>query len=529
MFSAGSIALAIAGFGAVNSIASNPAKQANADSITWTRTTSITAGDIVTFAAEDATKDTAGTTCTGAYLMGFNGGFSTTATSNYGKGKSGTFSSGSFSATDALELTVVAGSATSSYAFKCSSSGTDYYLSATSGNYLNLASSIDATSSWTLTADGTNVKLFNASYTTRYIRWNNSSPRFAAYTTAQTNVQLYKKGALVSVTTITGFASKPASVLQNATLLSSDINLNVTYSDSSTGTVAATSVTCVTSSIGTVTAIAYYNTLSTTFSITVYAAHDGLTAAKAFTCEEAIIHTKAADLTAATNYYVSGLWYSTYAAYNTSYGNCSVYLCDSLTDPATRRFEAYKMYSVINPGTFSQDPTTGIASVTVFTTGSNFKLYGDVYETGQCFYVDPDNSAVDSFVSSNMHTDVAYTDAGTGLCKSSSWYSTAKAAFNALTARQRQLFVATSAQYNKVTAVGGSPTDYTNPYTRLVAWATANGETLNSTTNTLGTQSIFHSGETNDMNFDIVLSVLSLLAVLSMGGVVYMRRKKHNA
>jgi hypothetical protein len=518
----GSVVLAVAGLGASFSLASRPANVEAAGTTAWSRVTSISVGDVVTLTAEGATKDSNGTTCTGAYFTGFLTS-DASSTSNYAKGQKGTFSSGSFSASDAGELTVVAGSATSSYAFQYTIGGTNYYLSAVSGNYLNLTTSVAAASSWTLTVDGTNVKLFNAAQTTRYIRWNNSSPRFAAYTTAQTSVQLYKKGTTISVTSITGVASKPARILQNGTLLTSEVSLNVNYSDSTTGTIAPTSVSCTTTSTGTVTATAYYDTLSTTFEITVYAAHNGLTAENAFTCEEAVVHTKAADLVAATTYYITGLWYSTYSAYNTSYGNCSIYLCDAIADPVARRFEAYKMYSVVAPSAFTQ--TT---SVTAFTTGSNFTVYNGTYETKQCFYLDPDNSAVDSFVAANMHTDVAYTDAGTGLCKSSNWYTTAKAAFNALSDRQRQLFVATSTQYSLYTTAGGTPTNYTNPYTRLVAWATANGETLNSSTNTFGAQSIVHD-EQKDSAFDITLGGIILAAILAFGAAVLLKKKKHSA
>lgn len=203
-FIGGSVALAVAGLCASYSFNSHPVEKVDASTTVWNRVTSISAGDVVTLASEAATKDSAGTACTGVYLTGFNGGFSTTATSNYGKGTKGTFSSGSFSASDALELTVVAGSATSSYSFKCASGGTDYYLSAISGNYLNLTTSVSNASSWTLTANSTNAKLNSVSQTTRNIGWNNSSPRFACYTTTQTSVQLYKKGTSISVTAITG-------------------------------------------------------------------------------------------------------------------------------------------------------------------------------------------------------------------------------------------------------------------------------------------------------------------------------------
>ena len=164
----GSVVLAIAGLGTSFSMASLPKNAAATGVASWSRVTSISVGDVVTLAAEGATKDSSGTTCTGAYFTSFLTS-DATSTSNYAKGQKGTFSNGSFSASDAGELTVVAGSTTSSYAFKYTTGGTDYYISAVAGNYLNLTTSVAAASSWTLTADGTNVKLFNVSQTTRVV------------------------------------------------------------------------------------------------------------------------------------------------------------------------------------------------------------------------------------------------------------------------------------------------------------------------------------------------------------------------
>lgn len=516
------LSLGIAGVGVGTYALLKPASRADATSYTWSRVTSISAGDVVTLAAEGATKDSANTACTGAYLSSFSS--SDASASNYGKGTGGTFSSGSFSASDAAELTVVAGSATNSYAFKYTTGGTDYYLSAVAGNYLILTASVAAASSWTLTADGTNVKLFNVDQTTRYIRWNNSSPRFAAYTTAQTNIQLYKKGAAVSVTGITGVAEKPAAVLQNATLLASDISLTATYSNSTTGTVVATSVTCDTSTVGnSISATAYYNTYSASFTIKVYAAHTGLTAASPFTCEEAILHTKAADLTASTIYYFSGLFHSTKSNYNSSYGNGSHFLCDAVSDPESRRFEAYKMYSVVKPDDFVQGTTSILAKAI----GKSFILYGDVYEATPCYYVDPDNSPVDSFVTTYMHTDVAYTESGSGACTTSGWYASAKTAFNALTTRQRSLFAATAAQYSLYDGADASgnikATNYSQPLARLTAWATANGETL-SATNTLGSQMVLPTDSETDTAF--MVGLIAILAIFVAGGYFFLHKRK---
>jgi len=70
----------------------------------------------------------------------------------------------------------------------------DQYLSWTSGNSLKGAEAESENAEWTITYDtaSSSVYIVNAADATRKIRWNASSPRFACYTTAQTDVQLFK-------------------------------------------------------------------------------------------------------------------------------------------------------------------------------------------------------------------------------------------------------------------------------------------------------------------------------------------------
>lgn len=86
-------------------------------------------------------------------------------------------------------LEVVAGSEASTFALKHGSE----YLQWTSGNSLNVKTSIDANSSWTITFSGGNAIIKNAADATRSLQWNTGSPRFACYTSAQAAIQLYKK------------------------------------------------------------------------------------------------------------------------------------------------------------------------------------------------------------------------------------------------------------------------------------------------------------------------------------------------
>ncbi|MBE6132855.1 MAG: hypothetical protein E7180_05660 [Erysipelotrichaceae bacterium] len=89
----------------------------------------------------------------------------------------------------AYQLTVEAGSTSGTYAFKNSD---DKYLYWTSGNSLNVNGTLDAKTSWNVTFSDGNATIKNSNDNTRIIRWNASSPRFACYTSGQTDVQLYK-------------------------------------------------------------------------------------------------------------------------------------------------------------------------------------------------------------------------------------------------------------------------------------------------------------------------------------------------
>ena len=68
------------------------------------------------------------------------------------------------------------------------------FLNWTSGNSLTAVDEESSNANWNITYDSgsKSVYIVNAADATRKIRWNNGSPRFACYTSAQTDVQLYK-------------------------------------------------------------------------------------------------------------------------------------------------------------------------------------------------------------------------------------------------------------------------------------------------------------------------------------------------
>ncbi len=135
---------------------------------TYSRTTTISIGDVVILVCESKTAE-----------MG--------AVASYGASVAYTTNPAGVN-----PLTIEAGSAENTYAFKTSD---NKYLSWTTGNSLNLSDTKNANSSWSVSFNNNNVLINNASDNTRKLRYNGSSPRFACYTSDQTAIQLYKATA----------------------------------------------------------------------------------------------------------------------------------------------------------------------------------------------------------------------------------------------------------------------------------------------------------------------------------------------
>jgi len=123
-------------------------------------------------------------------------GFSTTATI-YGTGADVTIADSGIKSSadvDKYQLVIAPAKVTQgAYTIKFG----DTYLSWTSGNSLKGADAESANANWIISLqradDGSSfVYIANAADETRKIKWNNANPRFAAYTTTQGEVQLYK-------------------------------------------------------------------------------------------------------------------------------------------------------------------------------------------------------------------------------------------------------------------------------------------------------------------------------------------------
>lgn len=147
------------------------------------KATSISIGDQVVFVHEGSKNELTSVT-TGDTTIG--------AVTEYTTNPSGSF-----------VLTIVAGNANNSYAFKTPS---NTYLSWSSGNSLTTSDQINNASSWTITNHDGDFKFTNVGTTTRVLQYNSGSPRFACYSSAQSVFQIYKKVENNSVIDFNSFA-----------------------------------------------------------------------------------------------------------------------------------------------------------------------------------------------------------------------------------------------------------------------------------------------------------------------------------
>ena len=132
------------------------------------KTTSIAVGDVVYFVCESK----------GTEMSSFNG-----TSYAYGQSYDDTVSG-------LYAWTVVAGATDGTYAFKNSEGN---YMCWTSSNSLKTNNELNNNSSWNVTFDKDgNAVVTNSATPTRKVQWNASSPRFAAYESNQTAIQLYK-------------------------------------------------------------------------------------------------------------------------------------------------------------------------------------------------------------------------------------------------------------------------------------------------------------------------------------------------
>lgn len=174
---------------------------------------------------------------------------------------------------------------------------------------------------------------------------------------------------------------------------------------------------------------------------------------------------------------------------------------------------------------YTKEFTTATNSVAFATTTNKKRAHIEsitVYET-KTTTVETDISSsedcvgLESFIDTYMHMN--YVE-NLGYCKDNEhhYYSTSKSAFNALNEHQRSLFTGNSA--------------YASEFARLSAWATANGESLNSS-NLLSnspTMSVLSIINNNNNQLSIILFVVvGTISLSAIGGYFYLHRKRENS
>ena len=140
---------------------------------TWEKATSIAVGDVVILTAEGTTK---------------NGDYAKELSEL--SDKIGKVTDYKDTPAGLVELTVEAGKTEGTFAFKTADGK---YLAANSSNQLPLSDAVENASSWTVAWTEGVPTITNVDQTSRVIRYNSGSPRFACYTTGQQDVTLWKK------------------------------------------------------------------------------------------------------------------------------------------------------------------------------------------------------------------------------------------------------------------------------------------------------------------------------------------------
>ena len=161
---------------------------------TYVKASSINGGDRIILAYESEITD----------LKKYMNGISTTST-KYGTVADYTSMPDT---SDAMLLDVVAGSDDGTFAFKTASG---QFLTWTSGNSLNVASTKSANTSWTVSFEDGLATIINASTIgaakQRYLGYNAGSPRFACYESNYANVTIWKLNGSSAGTAAETFAN----------------------------------------------------------------------------------------------------------------------------------------------------------------------------------------------------------------------------------------------------------------------------------------------------------------------------------
>lgn len=162
--------------------------------------------------------------------------------------------------------------------------------------------------------------------------------------------------------------------------------------------------------------------------------------------------------------------------------------------------------SVLGNVIFNNNGTKQTATISNVSDGNTYIVYPDNgYNTTIL------NAA--TYIDKYMKFETVWTDSdGTGLCKSSGWYSAAKTALNG-----------TYASY-KTEIIAHEPTA-----ARLEKWARANGETFNPSTGVFGRVYVEPISTVTSTSATAIVVIVTLVSLSVIGAYVYVRtRRKEN-
>ena len=167
---------------------------------TWTKATSVAAGDVVVIVNETASKE----------LTGISNNIGTAT--NYTTIPNGTY-----------PLTIEQGYSDNSYAFKDANNNYLYYSG--SSNDISQSNELNNKSSWIINFSDGNVEIKNVDNTTRQLQYNSTQPRFVCYAGTQKAVQLYK----LAPSDVTTYNSNPNCITYYHVYTSNNTSANGTF------------------------------------------------------------------------------------------------------------------------------------------------------------------------------------------------------------------------------------------------------------------------------------------------------------
>ncbi len=160
---------------------------------------------------------------------------------------------------------------------------------------------------------------------------------------------------------------------------------------------------------------------------------------------------------------------------------------------------------------------------------ARFRYYTSGQQDIQLYKYIEDASSEDfdvalAFVNTFMHTEIAFSDQGTGSCISQGWYIAAKTAFF------NQSGLTDTGYLQNVEQRTIVANDFSDYFARLQAWAAANNESIEFGTDdyvvvSLANRSIVKLLENNSEAAAVIVSVTAMVTLTAVGGFFFLKKK----